>query len=264
MADFFISYAHDDSSFVNKSLIPQLKQAGFTAWIDAEQLRAGKDWRQAIDKAIRSSLALVVVMSPKAKKSEYVTYEWAYALGVGIEVIPLLLGKVNLHPRLEALQYLDFTDPWNPPYDNLIGQLTPFAKPITVGNQQNQSKATKTRTLGTPIKHQLHPKLTQEIEDLLIDVEEFIVSLGDDVHLEGRRDYVACKRRENFASIILQAKNMLIIVKLNPDDVNLEPGFTRDIRKIGHFGTGNVEIRLQSKADLEKAKLLIAKSYELN
>jgi len=33
-------------------------------------------------------------------------------------------------------------------------------------------------------------------------------------------------------------------VKVDPETVELQPGFTRDVRKIGHFGTGDLEIRM--------------------
>lgn len=53
-------------------------------------------------------------------------------------------------------------------------------------------------------------------------------------------------------------------LNINPDEVKLEEGFTRDVRNIGHFGTGNLEIRINSKDDFEKAKELITKSYDEN
>ena len=39
------------------------------------------------------------------------TYEWAFALGSGVPVLPLLLNsaEADLHPRLRTLQYLDFS-----------------------------------------------------------------------------------------------------------------------------------------------------------
>jgi len=59
-----------------------------------------------------------------------------------------------------------------------------------------------------------------------------------------------------------QAKKLLVYVKVNPDFVTIEPGFTRDVRGIGHFGTGDLEITIQSRDDFEKAKALLGKSYE--
>lgn len=118
----FISYKHDDEAFA-ANLIRQVQLAGFTVWIDSEQLRAGENWREAINFAIRDAFALVVLITPEAKASEYVTYEWAYALGAGVKIIPLMLRQAALHPQLELLQFLDFSDAARPPWDRLIRRL---------------------------------------------------------------------------------------------------------------------------------------------
>lgn len=44
--------------------------------------------------------------------------------------------------------------------------------------------------------------------------------------------------------------------------VTLEEGFARDMRGIGHLGTGDLEVRLASVADLEKAAPLIRRVFE--
>lgn len=38
------------------------------------------------------------------------------------------------------------------------------------------------------------------------------------------------------------------------------PGFTRDVRKMGHFGAGDLEITLTTLEDLEGAKPIIVTS----
>ncbi|GAC1655294.1 MAG: hypothetical protein NVS4B12_27680 [Ktedonobacteraceae bacterium] len=122
----FICYQHEDSDFA-EVLINRVEKAGFDTWIDDNQLRAGEDWRAGIDQAIKDAFALIVIMSPKAKASEYVTYEWAFAWGAGVKVIPVLYKATPLHPRLEALQYLNFTDRVVRPWDTLINTLTILA-----------------------------------------------------------------------------------------------------------------------------------------
>ncbi|MEZ4671973.1 MAG: HEAT repeat domain-containing protein [Anaerolineae bacterium] len=119
----FVSYKHGEQEFVDM-LIHQLQAAGFEVWVDSEQLRAGENWREAINFAIQDAFALILVISPEAKASQYVTYEWAYAQGAGIKVIPLLLIETEkLHPQLDMLQYLDFTDRARPPWDKLMRRL---------------------------------------------------------------------------------------------------------------------------------------------
>jgi TIR domain-containing protein len=118
MDHIFISHSHEDSDFA-EILHTKLTQAGFTVWRDIA-IRGGADWRREIDQGIKEAFALVVVMTPEAKASEYVTYEWAFAWGAGIKVIPVLLKKTELHPRLESLQYFDFTTRTARPWEMLI------------------------------------------------------------------------------------------------------------------------------------------------
>jgi HEAT repeat protein len=115
----FISYHHDDGDFA-EALINRIKKEGLETWVDNDQLYAGEDWRAEIDQAIVNSFAFIVIMTPEAKASEYVTYEWAFAWGAGVKVIPVVLKHTPLHPRLEALQYLDFTSYISRPWDKLI------------------------------------------------------------------------------------------------------------------------------------------------
>ena len=81
------------------------------------------DWRQEIDDAILTSSAVILVLTPEAKKSEYVTYQWAFALGSGKSIVPLMLRDTPIHPRLEIFQYLDFTNRRARPWTRLLSVL---------------------------------------------------------------------------------------------------------------------------------------------
>jgi hypothetical protein len=146
MAHVFISYAHADGDFA-QALIRQIEQAGFDSWIDSEHLRAGDDWTNAIDHAIWDSFALIVILSPEAVASEYVTYEWACAWGARIRVIPVLLRSTSLHPRLEKVQCLDFTNRSSRPWDKLIQELR------KVEDNSNNGAIQLPRDAPTPIKN---------------------------------------------------------------------------------------------------------------
>jgi predicted transport protein len=92
----------------------------------------------------------------------------------------------------------------------------------------------------------------------------FLLALGDDVQTKTLKHYFAFKRIKNFACVEVhpQSKNILVYVKVNPDEVELEHGFTRDVRSIGHYGTGDLEITIRADEDLEKAESLLQKSYQ--
>jgi predicted transport protein len=59
-----------------------------------------------------------------------------------------------------------------------------------------------------------------------------------------------------------QTGTLLAYVKVNPDSVSLEDGFLRDVRHIGHFGTGDLEITIDSDEALERAKPFLVQSYD--
>ena len=104
------------------------------------------------------------------------------------------------------------------------------------------------------------------LKELFDAVRDHIQGLGDDVQIKPLKWYFACKRLKNFATMQLQTgKNSLLMwLPLNPDEVTLEEGFSRDVRGVGHHGTGDLELTIRSLADLEKAKPLIQKSIEEN
>src|SRR5258708_32003422 len=108
MKHVFVSYAREDMDFA-RQLTKQLRESGRIPWQDLRNLRGGDNWQATIDDALRNAEALVVVMSPQATKSQYVTYEWAFALGAGVRVIPVVKKRTELHPRLSTIQHIDFT-----------------------------------------------------------------------------------------------------------------------------------------------------------
>lgn len=121
MTHIFLSYSHQDRHFVI-DLELLIEEAGFEIWTDLE-LSPGENWKTGIDGAIERSFAVIVIMTPAARHSEYVTYEWAYALGYGITVIPILLQDTQLHPKLDDLHYIDFTEDITTPLKSLLKRL---------------------------------------------------------------------------------------------------------------------------------------------
>lgn len=103
-----------------------------------------------------------------------------------------------------------------------------------------------------------------ELRDVWDATSSFLGGLGDDVQIKELKFYVAFKRIKNFVCLEIypQAKTLAAYVKINPDTVTLEEGFTRDVRDIGHFGTGDLEVRLRTLDDLAKAQPLFQRAYD--
>ena len=119
--------------------------------------------------------------------------------------------------------------------------------------------ANKYKTISN-VLHELEPGMVDRFEAL----RAYLLALGDDVQETNLRFYIAFKRIKNFACVEFRpsAAKILIYVKVEPTSDVIEPGFTRDVSKVGHFGTGDLEITLARPEDLDRAKALIQQSYD--
>ncbi len=110
----FISYSSIDGDFAELMKM-KLESAEITVWRDAHEILAGQEWRNEIDYGLLNADLVIVLLNKNACNSSYVTYEWAFALGNGKKIIPVLLEPCAIHPRIEVVQYLDFQNgkrPW--------------------------------------------------------------------------------------------------------------------------------------------------------
>ena len=57
---------------------------------------------------------------------------------------------------------------------------------------------------------------------------------------------------------------VLVYTKANIKDIEIKEGFTRDVTDIGHYGTGNLEIKFTDMKQLDEVQKYILKSYEMN
>lgn len=120
---------------------------------------------------------------------------------------------------------------------------------------------------GATNKYKTIDAVLRELDPVMMDrfeaLRAYMMALGDDIQETTLRFYIAFKRIKNFACVEFRPTTgkILVFVKVNPSTVQLEPGFTRDVTNVGHFGTGDLEITLSKAEDLEKAKPLIEISY---
>jgi CheY-like chemotaxis protein len=143
----FISYSSEISDFADLVRI-QLENAGIQVWKDEEEIEAGKEWREEIDKALRNCYIVVVLLNQSSAKSHYVTYEWAYAFALGKTIIPILMEECEIHSRLEVLQYINFK-----------GRSRPWTRLI--------DRIKKEIRMKTCVTHKTSDMTTEELEKLI-------------------------------------------------------------------------------------------------
>jgi len=106
MAQVFISYSRADLAFVDQ-LANDIRDAGFDVWYDVSELEGGDRWSTEIEKAIRGSQHVIVVLSPDSVNSEWVEREYLLAGKLKKIVVPLYYRPCELPMGFLNLQYID-------------------------------------------------------------------------------------------------------------------------------------------------------------
>lgn len=164
---------------------------------------------------------------------------------------------VNQMPRnIELIRFARFGDGLL-----LLDQLT------AVNVQPVKTSTTGAANVGTTY----YKSVSEYIEDadesltaLYESVRDYMLTLGDDVQERVLKFYVAFKRIKNFACVEVRpgVQTVKVYLKVDPTSVEIDSSYMRDMRKIGHYGTGDLEIDVTSLEILEKAKEFIRMSYE--
>lgn len=105
-------------------------------------------------------------------------------------------------------------------------------------------------------------KANADIQPLVREIGEMICGLNDSIAEVPLKLYVAYKLAKNIASLEVHKKEALLFLPLKHDSTM--PSIARDVSKIGHWGTGDLEVRIGSSEDLEAAMPLIRNAYLSN
>jgi predicted transport protein len=140
----------------------------------------------------------------------------------------------------------------------LVNSVTSAVAPNSTGGS---SKTPKPKTASQYLEQS-----SPELKALYAELRERLLAMGEDVQEKALQSYFAFKRIRNIACVAPYTRESKLIVHLNVDvdSVDIEEGFTRDVRSVGHHGTGDLEVTLRSSADIDRAADLIQTSYELS
>ena len=107
---FFISYSRTDTN-QKENIVKQLRARGINLWVDIENLVPGTPaWEREIERAIRSSAGIIVLLSPESNNSEWVRREISFAEQNDKVVFPVLIRgdeDDSIPLRLSNHQWVD-------------------------------------------------------------------------------------------------------------------------------------------------------------
>jgi len=105
---------------------------------------------------------------------------------------------------------------------------------------------------------------SDDLRRLFEELDEFILSLGDDIQKKELKYYFAYKRIQNFVCVYITPDKgeIRVYLKIDPDELETMPDIGRDVTNTGHYGTGDLELTISDKDDLETCKEYIELSYD--
>ena len=122
----YLSYAQPDEKFARK-VYDAATAAGHEVWFDALALYPGESWGKQIDKALRESHAMIVLISPDSMNSQWVGREISFAV-----------GNINYQNRLIPVYLRPAKDvPW------IVERLQSMGRILGVEVGSDKSKAVK-------------------------------------------------------------------------------------------------------------------------
>jgi hypothetical protein len=111
--NLFISHSREDTVFANE-LALALQDRGLSVWLDTQELKLGDRFADRIAEGIAESDGVVVLVGPKAAKSNWFAAELGMALGRGKKIIPVISADVppeDIPGPIRLRHFLAKTDP---------------------------------------------------------------------------------------------------------------------------------------------------------
>jgi len=213
------------------------------------------DYQVAVNKALGSHMEVdwsevrVICLAPEYKKYDL---HAAQVMGANIELWQYKLYENNIlnleevFKRSEAITEMEQD----------TGRIK---NPIMV---EAGRKAAITRRTGVYTVDEHLENLSEPFLELFNAVRDHIRGLDSSVEETPKKDYIAYKTSQNFVCLETRKNKLILYLKINPEEINPLPAEARDVRNIGHFGTGDFELTLRSMDEFERTKDLIDRSLK--
>jgi hypothetical protein len=162
LSHIFISYSRKNLAYVDR-LNQDFKKKGFKTWLDLHDIPFGSKWHKELSDAIQNSFAVVVVMTPEAKQSEWVNNEIHLAYRYHKEIFPFLLSGEPFD-IFEGMQYVALL-----PERNFLPPIR-FYKELASKYDREPQDVSDKKSKALPRSTQLLPK---KLSNNLIDLSDW-------------------------------------------------------------------------------------------
>lgn len=158
-------------------------------------------------------------------------------------------------------------------YDGNMLYLEPVSNQkvnVSLSAVVKKSKNTKEKNVRLQKTYTLQDYLTshsEEMKDLFLRLREKILAIDEEIREEPKKLVVAYKLSTNFVDLEMRSKDVKVFLNVKSGQLHDPKNLARDLTKpqpVGHWGTGDYEMKVHREDEIEDVFSLIMQSYHLN
>jgi len=103
----------------------------------------------------------------------------------------------------------------------------------------------------------------KDLVELFEVLRERILGMAEEGEIieKANKMYIGYKHGKNFCEVRIQAKAIVIWLDISTSELDDPLEMVRDVSKIGHYGTGNSEVKLTGQDQLDNVMRLVERSF---
>ncbi|BBN99692.1 hypothetical protein St703_23970 [Sporolactobacillus terrae] len=99
--------------------------------------------------------------------------------------------------------------------------------------------------------------------ELFTAIQDYLINLNADITVKYNKHYVVFRFRSNLTSVMFTKEGISVNINASVDELTDPKGLLRDLRGIGHWATGESEIKIFSPVQLDDVYQLIHQAYAI-
>ena len=142
---------------------------------------------------------------------------------------------------------------------------SPFTKePLTAIAKRNPAAKKITEEIKVYNEEDLLEIAEDKVKELYQELKTAVTNLGTDVEVRPTKMYIAFRRKKGFAGVVVLRSKLKVYLSIDMSQLQDPLKKARDVRKIGHYSSGDTEIVLSERDEISYALSLIKQAYERN
>jgi predicted transport protein len=141
---------------------------------------------------------------------------------------------------------------------------------VRISTSKVFNKGKKEKIIKEKINYKIEDHLSginPKVKEIFKVINEKIIALDESIIVEPKVKYIAYKLTTNFVDIVVKKYGLKIFLNV-PSGELIDPNdAARDLtkpKKIGHWGNGDYEVKLEKEEEIDKIFELIKQSYSYN